>query len=155
MLLLQSHGVECKVCLSHAGGLRWQNLFLVITLLKDRSKAVFNLLKLARVRRPVGLSPSQCLVLLSSSQDCGNSTQKCLENVAENTKANHPKPNEVPCYMILTTKLFTILNRIPEGTAHVTPNISTAAANCFSPLRILRYLQFPMFQSTQCPSAHQ
>ena len=27
----------------------------------------------------------------------------------------------VPCNMILTTKLFTILNRILEGTAHVTP----------------------------------
>ena len=30
MLLLQRLWVECKVCLSHAGGLRWQNLFLVI-----------------------------------------------------------------------------------------------------------------------------
>ena len=29
MLLIQSLWVECKVCLSHAGGLRWQNLFLV------------------------------------------------------------------------------------------------------------------------------
>ena len=30
MFPIQSLGVECKVCLSHAGGLRWQNLFLVI-----------------------------------------------------------------------------------------------------------------------------
>ena len=28
--LIQTLRVECKVCLSHAGGLRWQNLFLVI-----------------------------------------------------------------------------------------------------------------------------
>ena len=30
MFPLQSLGVECKVCLSHTGGLRRQNLFLVI-----------------------------------------------------------------------------------------------------------------------------
>ena len=30
MLLIQSLWVECKVCLSHAGDLRWQNLFLVL-----------------------------------------------------------------------------------------------------------------------------
>ena len=30
MLLIQSLWVECKVCLSHAGGLRWQNPFLMI-----------------------------------------------------------------------------------------------------------------------------
>ena len=28
--IIQSLWVECKVCLSHAGGLRWQNLVLVI-----------------------------------------------------------------------------------------------------------------------------
>ena len=32
MFPIQSLGVECKVCLSHAGGLRWQNLFLVIVI---------------------------------------------------------------------------------------------------------------------------
>ena len=30
MFPIQSLGVECEVCLSHAGDLRWQNLFLVI-----------------------------------------------------------------------------------------------------------------------------
>ena len=30
MLLIQSLWVECKVCLSHAGNLKWQKLFLVI-----------------------------------------------------------------------------------------------------------------------------
>ena len=30
MLLIQSLWVECKVCLSHAGSLRWRNLFLVM-----------------------------------------------------------------------------------------------------------------------------
>ena len=30
MFPTQSHRVECKVCLGHAGGLRRQNLFLVI-----------------------------------------------------------------------------------------------------------------------------
>ena len=30
MFPIQSLGVECKVCMSHVGGLRWQNLFLEI-----------------------------------------------------------------------------------------------------------------------------